>query len=471
MSSYVTAADDIYFSDNNASSAWINCPQARASGDAVSLDHSDNASSNQRGVKMSTIASRVGEALSRKRPSLNFGSRFKEDFQTSSIGPGRRSLKAKINHSVPRRSKYSSTSFSTAPSRRFSSEESQLALGCANSIGVRLEASIGTFAPLRGDEGSFAPSEVSPATLARVYDYQAPLGTRQSGLFEPSRLTPHSELLPDETQPSSRGILQQWTTNIHGAFSSNTTLRSQSSKAPKRLTKLAPDSGEVSIVNTDIRQLPSDAGRPSIPAILLPEPVSRFRPGKLGKAVKSGLRKLMSSHDNGRQAQLFQLRERRDENIGPKVVRTDTQPWTPVTMEAADYGTVSPKQHLSVELRSCCPPSATQTKKAPELARPPYTAKSAMQVGAGQPAQGSCSDDCAGGALTTNVLIQSHIQPEIENGKDEELASAGSVSVMSDVRVLRRCQSALDVPRSRNLALTWAGRSMVQSLSLGNLRA
>ncbi|KAL7822200.1 hypothetical protein V8C26DRAFT_418940 [Trichoderma gracile] len=448
MSSYVTAVDDIYFTDNNTSSARINCPRTRASVDALSLACSDNASFNQREVKTSTIASRFGEALSRKRPSLNFGSRFKEDFQTSFIRPSRRSLKAKINLSVPRRPKYSSTSFGTAPSRRFSSEGSQLAPGCENSIGVRLEASIGTFAPLGGEEGSFSPSDVSPVTLARVYDHQKPLRPRQSGVFEPSGLTPHSELLPEEAQTSSRGVLQQWTANIQGAFSSNATLKSPSSTAPKRLTKLAPGSSEVSIVNTKPHQLPADADRTPIPAAVLTESMSRFRPGKLGKAVKSGLRKLMLTHDNGRQAQLFQPRQRQDENIGPKIVFLDTQPRSPVTNEATDYGAVSPKQHLSVELGSCCPAPAMEPEK------------SAMQVEAEKPPQEPCSDGCAGGALTTDGPIQSHTQPNIGNAKDEELTNVDSTSVKT-----------LDVPRSRNLALTWAGRSMAQSLSLGNLKA
>ncbi|TFA99367.1 hypothetical protein CCMA1212_008828 [Trichoderma ghanense] len=476
MSSYVTATDNIYFPDNNASSAQINCPRARASGDAASLPCSDDSSFSQREVRMSTMATRFGEALSRKKPSLNFGSRFKEDFHTISVGPSRRSFMAKINLSIPRRSKYSSTSFATAPSRRFSSDGSSLALGCENSIGMRLEASIGTSSPFRGEEGSFLPSGAHAVTLARVHDYQKPLGTRQSAVLESSRLTPHSELLLDETQTSSRGILQQWTTNIQGAFSPNTTLKTQSSKAPKRLTKLAPTSGELSIVSTDLHRQPADADRGPVPTIVFTEPVSRFRPGKLGKAVKSGLRKLMPSHGNERQAQLFHLRQWQDENVGPKIVRTDTlsiasEDRNAATKESAEDGTVSPKQHLSVELNSCCPPSAMQTAKAPELTCPAYAAKFAMQVEAEKPAQEPRPDFCAEDALTSGVLLQSHHQPRIEDEKDQELIGAHSIPVISDVRVLRRWKSALDVPRRRSLAPNWAGRSMAQSLSLGNLRA
>lgn len=470
MSSYVTATDNIDSFDNNASSAQINCPSARASDDVASLPCSDPADSNQREAKTSNMATRFGEALSRKKPSLNFGSRFREDFHTSSDGPSRRSFMAKINLSVPRRSRYSSTSFGTAPSRRFSSEEGQLALGCKSSIGVRLEASIGRVSPLRGEEGTFSPSDVNPVTLARVYEYQKPLGTRQSEVFEPSRLTPHSELLPDETPTSSRGILQQWTTNIQGAFSSNTTLKSQSSKPPKRLTKPAPTSGEASIVNTDLYQQPADAERIAVSTTVLTEPVSRFRPGKLGKAVKSGLRKLMWSHDNERQSQLFQLRGRQDENVGPKIVRSNTlsiasESRNSVAKEVAEYGNVSPKQHLSVQLTSCCPPSTVPTDELLELARPAYAARSAMQVAAVKPSRETCSDCCVGGTLTTDVLKQPHIQRQIENGI-EGPERPDSIAAHGDVQVLRRWKSAMDVPRSR----TWADRSMAQSLSLGNIR-
>ncbi|PTB66383.1 hypothetical protein BBK36DRAFT_1119462 [Trichoderma citrinoviride] len=492
MSSYVTATDN-YFPDNNASSAQINCPRVHDSDDGASLDCSDSATFNQREVKSSTVGMRFGEALSRKKPSLNFGSRFKEDFHTGSVGPSRRSFMAKINLSIPRRSKYSSTSFGTAPSRRFPSERSgPLALECEDSIGMRLEASIGTSSAFRGEEGSFLPSDLNPVTLARVYDYQKPLGTRHFGALESSRLTPHSELMLDETQSSTRGILQQWTTNIHGAFSPNASLKSQFSKAPRRLTKLAPDSGEASVANTDLHQLPVDADTRlpvdadtrlpvdadtrSVPTIVVTEPVSRFRPGKLGKAIKSGLRKLMPSHGNERQAQLFQLWERQDENVGPKIVRTDTlsiacEPRDSATKGAAEYGTVSPKQHLSVEGATCCPPSAMNTEGVLELARPANAAKSGMQVELDKPAQEPCPDHCAEGVLTSDLFSQPHDQPRIEIETDEELERAESISVISDVRVLRRWKSALDVPMSRNLALTWVGQSMAQSLSLGNLRA
>ncbi|KAL6864117.1 hypothetical protein J3F83DRAFT_766682 [Trichoderma novae-zelandiae] len=424
MSSYATATDDICFPDNNASSAQINCPQGQAADDTASLAYSDTANFGQREVKMSTIGTRFGEVLSRRKPSLTFSSRFKEDLHTGSVGATRRSFMAKINLSVPKRSKHSSTSFGTAPSRRFSSERSPSAPECEDSIGMRLEASVGTSSPFHREEDSFSPSDLNPVTLARVYDYQKPLGARQSVVFESSRLTPHSELLLDETQSSSRGILQQWTTNIHGAFSPNTTLKSQSSKAPKRLTKMAPlplhgpNSGEVSVVSTDLHQLPADADENSLPTIVPSEPVSRFRPGKLGKAVKSGLRKLMPFHDNESQARPSQFRERHDENFGPKT-------------EAAEYGTVSPKQHLSVELTSCCPPS-TKMENAPERGPPAYAARFGMQVESEEPAQEPCPDCCADGVLTSDVFTPPHNQPIIENARDEELERADSISVISD---------------------------------------
>ncbi|KAL6787741.1 hypothetical protein J3E68DRAFT_445015 [Trichoderma sp. SZMC 28012] len=477
MSSYATAEENILFSDNDASTTQINCPTAQASVDGPSLVYSSAARIRQRDVKMQTIGTRLGDALSRKKPSLNFGSRFKEEFHPGSIGSSRRSFIAKMNLSVPRRSKFSSNSFGTAQSKHYSTERSSLALGREESNVLRLETPTGRSSPFNKQEASFSPIDLSPTALAR------------SGGFDTSRLTPHSELLLDEAQSPSRRILQQWTNNLQGTFSPNSTPKpGQPSKTAKRLTKIPPlqphtlQACEERMRNANLHQQQIDGDRIMADNGPLSEPTSRFRAGKIGKAVKSGLKKLLPSHDNENQAQFLQIPENQrgyDENekrLGHKTVRMDTptiisEHQNFASKGVAEYGTTFSKQYLPAELASCHRPPVVKLENAIDLEYSKEAGGVATGVEAQKPVDESSQSHHGIDELMKSVSIQPWRRLSFEEEKDSNPEGTDSTSASSEIRALRRWKSALDVPTNRKPSLACTGQSMAQSLSLGNLRA
>ncbi|KAL6833941.1 hypothetical protein J3E69DRAFT_376889 [Trichoderma sp. SZMC 28015] len=489
MSSYATAEENILFSDNDASTTQINCPTAQASVDGPSLVYSSAARIRQRDVKMQTIGTRLGDALSRKKPSLNFGSRFKEEFHPGSIGSSRRSFIAKMNLSVPRRSKFSSNSFGTAQSKHYSTERSSLALGREESNVLRLETPTGRSSPFNKQEASFSPIDLSPTALARVHDYQNSFVSRQSGGFDTSRLTPHSELLLDEAQSPSRRILQQWTNNLQGTFSPNSTPKpGQPSKTAKRLTKIPPlqphtlQACEERMRNANLHQQQIDGDRIMADNGSLSEPTSRFRAGKIGKAVKSGLKKLLPSHDNENQAQFLQIPENQrgyDENekrLGHKTVRMDTptiisEHQNFASKGVAEYGTTFSKQYLPAELASCHRPPVVKLENAIDLEYSKEAGGVATGVEAQKPVDESSQSHHGIDELMKSVSIQPWRRLSFEEEKDSNPEGTDSTSASSEIRALRRWKSALDVPTNRKPSLACTGQSMAQSLSLGNLRA
>ncbi|KAL7959793.1 hypothetical protein V8C34DRAFT_322635 [Trichoderma compactum] len=489
MSSYATAEENLLFSDNDASTTQINCPVVDASVDAPSLTYPSAARFRQREVKMQTIGTRLGDALSRKKPSLNFGSRFKEEFHTSSTGSGRRSFMAKMNISVPRRSKYSSNSFGTAQSRHYSTERSSLALGREESNTVRLETPTGGSSPFNKHEACFSPIDLSPTALACAQDYQTSLISRQSGGFDISRLTPHSELLLDEAQSPSSRILQHWTTNLQGTFSPNSIPKpGQPSKTVERLTKIAPSQPhslqlcEERTRNANLHQQQIDGDKNMAVNGSLSESTSRFRAGKLGKAVKSGLKKLLPSHDNENQAQFFQIPEnqrRHDENekcSGHKTVRTDkptvaSEHQNFASKRAAEYGAAYSTQYLSAELASCHQPPVAKLGNAIDLEYLKEADGVATEPEAQKPVDKSSQSHHGRDELMGDVPIQPWRRPSFEEEKDSNPEGTDSTSASSEMRALRRWKSALDAPTNRKPSFACTGQSMAQSLSLGNLRA
>ncbi|RFU78857.1 glutathione-dependent formaldehyde-activating enzyme [Trichoderma arundinaceum] len=476
-SSYATAEDDIFYSDNNASSTQINCLPAQASADALSLACSETADFHKQEAKTQTIGARVGGALSRKRPSLNFGSRFKEEFQTTSIGSGRRSFMAKINLSVPRRPKLSSGSFRTMQSRHYSTERSPLALEYEHLDGMRMKSPAGRPSSFQHLEGCFPSSGPSPAVLANVYDCQKPLISRQPVAFETSRLTPHSdELLPDDTP--SRRILQQWTTNIQGAFSPNST-----SKLQKRLTKTpplrphnVPNSCEEKVTDIGLhRQQPDEDGNS------LPEPGSRFGSGKLGKAVRSGFKKLMPSYDNGKQTQLsrFPGNSQHNENenyFQSKIARMEALPAGSDRLKIAmkeivEYDTVSPSQHLSADFTLCRQPPAMAFKNSDEV----MCTENVVRTDVGLKPLNSVERVRISHHMASKSMVDAIHQPQsrlkLTDEEEAESKETDSTSTVSNVRVLRRWKSALDAPTKTKPSTIWTGTSIAHSLSLGNLGA
>ncbi|KAL7934827.1 hypothetical protein V8C35DRAFT_326694 [Trichoderma chlorosporum] len=484
MSSYATAEENTFYSDNNASSAQIICPTVQTSGDATSLVYSGAAGPHRREAKTQTIGTRLGDALSRKKPSVNSGSHYKEEDFTSSVGSGRRSFMAKMNLIVPRRSKYSSNSFGTTQSRNYLIEGGSLALGRESSTGLRLETPIGGTTPFRKQEAYFSPTDLSLTTLAHVRDYQNSLMSRNSGAFDTSRLTPHSELLLEDTQSSSRRILQQWTTNLQGTFSPSPSPKpGQPSKPAKRLTKVPPElpnisqSCEEKNTNADLHQPQMDGDGSSVVNVLPPESISRFRPGRLGKAVKSGLKRIIPSHANERQAQFLQLPEnhrRHDENekfTGSKIARTDTltnasEHRKLAAKETAEYGISPSKQRLSALASPPNPPEL----KCDDTTGLECSEIIAMEMDAQKPVGGPSNGPREKQKLMEDVSIQPSWRLTFEE-QSRTLEGTDSTSATSETRALRRWKSALDVQASRKPPFSWTGRSMPQSLSLGNLRA
>ncbi|KAK4083035.1 uncharacterized protein Triagg1_1925 [Trichoderma aggressivum f. europaeum] len=484
-----SSEENILFSDNDASTTQINCPAVENSVDAPPLAYSGTARFRQREAKMQTIGTRLGDALSRKKPSLNFGSRFKEDFLTSSTGSGRRSFMTKMNLSVPRRSKYSSNSFGTAQSRHYSIERSSLALGREESNAVRLETPTGGSSPFNKHEAYFSPIDLSPAALTRAQDYQNSLLSRPSGGFDISRLTPHSELLLDEAQSPSSRILQHWTTNLQGTFSPNSIPKpGQPSKTIKRLTKIPPSQPqslqlcEERTRNANLHQQQIDGGNKWVVNGSISESTSRFRAGKLGKAVKSGLKKLLPSHDNENQAQFFQIPEnqrRHDENekcSGHKSVRTDTptvasEHQNPTSKRAAEYDAAYSKQYLSAELASCHQPPVMKLRNAIDLEYLKEADGVATEPEAQKPVDESSRSHHGEDESMGDLPIQPRRRLSFEEEKNSNPEGTDSTSTSSERRALRRWKSALDAPTNRKPSLACTGQSMAQSLSLGNLRA
>ncbi|KAM0264749.1 hypothetical protein ACHAQJ_000574 [Trichoderma viride] len=482
-SSYATAEDDIFYSDNNASSTQIICPPAQVSAGATSLACSGTADVHQREAKARTIGTRFSDALSRKKSSLNFGSHFKEEFHASSTGSGGRSFMAKINLSVPRRFKYSSNSFGTVQSRHYSNERDPLALARADTNGgVRPSTPPNRSSPFHQEGGGFLTSDLSPATIKHMYDSRKPLIPRQSAIFETSRLTPHSdELLPDETQSSSRRILQQWTTNIQEAFSPNSTPKPTKSKLQKRLTKVPLHSGDERATVADAHRLQPDGGRNSVSDTLLLESGSRFRPTKLKKTVRSGFKKLILSHDSERQSQLSRPSENRrhqDENekhLQSKIVRTDTlsieSDHLKVAMkETAICGIAPSNQHLSADSTSCRRPSSLVIKNTTEIICTTNAIAANVGLEMPKPAKEPHKENRME-SRSIDVIPRPWSRLKVSEEREVEPEGTDSTSAISDTRALRRWKSTLDVPMNRRSSLNWTGGSMAQSLSLSNLRA
>lgn len=481
QSSYATAEDDIFHSDHNASSAQINFPPMQASIEAMSLARPESAGTHQgEEAKAQTIGMSFGGALSHKKPSLNFGSRFKEEFHSSSVASGRRSFISKMNLSIARRSKRGSNNFDTAKNKPYSVGIGPSALGREGSNGIRLKTPPDRSSLFDQEEDCFPSAGLSPGTT-RVRDYQKPLMERRLAAFETSRLTPHSdELLPDETQSSSRRILQQWTTNIQGALSPNSTVRfaqSCRSKTPLVKTPLVPPhhatySYEVRATSADPYQPQLDGSRNSISDILLLESGSRFRPGKLGKAVRSGLKKLIPSHDNERQLQLL----RRDENenyLQSRIMRTDTLSIESDRLKAAandtDDSIVPFYQRLSVD-SSSGQPSTLVLKNTAEPKGTTNDVEIDVRLNVQRPLEDSRLIHRMGNGLVIDDFSRPWSRRKMEQGKEAELEEIDSTSLIIDARALRRWKSTLDVSKSRKLSSIWTERPVMQSLSLNNLR-
>ncbi|UKZ88480.1 uncharacterized protein TrAFT101_004238 [Trichoderma asperellum] len=447
-SSYATAEDDIFYSDNNASSAQIIYPPAQTSADTTPLAISAAACIHPRETKARTIGTRLGNALSRKKPSLDFGSHSKKELHAISTGTGSRTLMSRINLSILRRFKRGSSSSGTSQNRHCGNERESSALVREGSNDMRLDIPPDISSLFRQERSGLLSADLSDATIKHTYNNRTPLTQRHSAVFETSRLTPHSDELPDETRSSSRRILQQLTTNIQEAFSPSSTPKP--SKSQNRLARAPLYSGDERAAAADPRQSQLDGGS-SVSGTLFLDSAPRFQSAKLGKAMRSGFKKLMPSYNNEKQAQLSlpsKYHQRYDENekrSQSKIMRSDTLSMESDHLragvkEVAEHGTASSHQQLR----------ADRELKAPELAKQPY-------------------DESHMESRPIDVIPPSQTEFQLSEENIAEPRPA-SISTIREVRTLRRWNSMQDAPTNWGSSSDRVGRSMSRSHSLNDLR-
>ncbi|KAL6908965.1 hypothetical protein GGI43DRAFT_429683 [Trichoderma evansii] len=441
-SSYATAEDDIFYSDNNASSAQIIYPPIQTPTDTILPASSAAAGIHPRETKARTIGTRFGDALSRRKPSLNFGSHSKEEFHAGSTGTGGRSLMSRINLSVPRRFRRGSSSSCATQNKHCANERDSSALAREDQNDIPPNISSLFHQERRG----LLPADLSDATIVHSYNNRTPLIQRHSAAFETSRLTPHSDELPHENRSSSRRILQQLTTNIQEVFSPSSTPK----PTRQRLAQALPYSSDERAAAIDPRQSQLDGGSPVSDALIL-DSGTRFQPAKLGKAMRSGFKKLLPSYNHKKQTQLCppsKIYQRHDEDGGPsqsKVARSGTLAMEndhlkAEAKEVAEFGTVPSHQQLLVD----------RGLKAPELLKQP------------------CIEDHVESKSIDNTPSP---QSKLELSEGEtELGRSASISTIKDTRALRRWKSMSDAPTKRESYLNRADRFISQSHSLNNLR-
>lgn len=454
-SSYATAEDDIFYSDNNASSAQIIYPpaQTHTSIDATPIAGSTAAGIHPRETKARTIGTKLGNALSRRKPSMSFGSRSREELHASSTGTGGRSLMSMINLSVPRRFKRDSNSSGTAQNRHCVNERDSPALAREDPNDVRSGIPPHITSLFRPERSSLLSADISDVTIKNTYNNQTPLTQRHSATFETSRLTPRSDELPDEARSSSRRILQQWTANIQEAFSpSSTPNPTRPPKSPNRLAKVPPHLSDERAAATDPRQSQLDGGSSVSDALIL-DSGTRFQPVKLVKAMRSGFKRFIPSHDHEKQAQLCQPSkdyQRHDENEGhsqSKIMRLGTPSMESDHLEArakkaAECGTATSHQQLCVD----------RELKAPELVK-----------------QLNNESDVERKSIDTIQPSQSKPNLSEEQEEEAESARSASISTIRGTRALRRWKSTSDAPTNKESSLNRIGRFIPRSHSLNTL--
>lgn len=383
----------------------------------------------------------------------NFGNRSKEEFHASSTGTGGRSLRSMINLSVSRRFKRDSSSSGAAPNRYCVNERDSPALARDDPTDVRSGIPPHITSLFRPERSGPLSADLSDITIKNTYNNQTPLTQRHSATFKTSRLTPHSDELPDDTRSSSRRILQQLTANIQEAFSpSSTPNPTRPPKSPNRPAKAPPIMGDERAAVTDPRQSQLDGGS-SISDALILDSGTRFQPAKLVKAMRFGFKKFMPSHDREKQAQHCQPSKNHqchDENAEQpqsRIVRFGTTSMEsdhvkPGAKGAAECGTATSHQQLRVD----------RELKESELVRQPY--------------KGS---DVESRSIDTILPSQSKSNLPEEEEEEAETVRPASISTMRHSRALRRWKSMSDAPTNRKLSSNRFGRPISQSHSFNTI--
>ncbi|KAL7921995.1 hypothetical protein ACQKWADRAFT_327351 [Trichoderma austrokoningii] len=435
-SSYATAEDEIFYSENNASSAQIIYPptQTQASSSATPTADSTAADIHPRETKARTIGKRFGNALSRRKLSVNLGSRPNEEFHASSKGTGGRSLMSMINLSVPRRLKRDSSSSGTAPNRHCPDERDSPALAREDpDREVRSGIPPHITALFRPENIGRVSPDLSDVIVKNALNNQTPL---TSDAFEPSRLTPHSDEMPEGARSPSRRILQQLTANIQEAFSPSSTPKpTRPPKSPNRLAKAPPHLGDERVAAADPRQSQLDGGSSISDAPIL-DSGTRFQPAKLMRAMRSGFKKFMPSHDHEEQAQL--CHDEDEEHLQSNIVRSDT-----LSMKS------NPPEDGAKVVAECGTASLREART-PELVK-------------------QLSEESNAESRSIDTIRPSQSKPDVSEDVEAGPARCASISTVRDTWALRRCKSMVGAPTNRESSSNGVGRSVSQSQSLNTL--
>lgn len=347
---------------------------------------------------------------------------------------------SRISLSVPRRFKRGSSSSGTAQNRHWVNERDSPALEREDPNDTRSGIPPNISSLFRQERSGLLSADLSDATIKHTCNNRTPLIQRHSAAFETSRLTPHSDELPDETRSSSRRILQQLTTNIQEAFSPSSTPKStRPLKSQNRLAKASPHLGDERAATIDPHQSQLDGGGWVTDAPFL-DPGTRFQPARLGQAVRLGFKKLMPSYNNEKQAQLCLpsiIHQRHDENEKHSqftVVRSGTLSMESDHLkskgkEVVEGGTASSHRQLRVD----------RELKAPELLKQPYK-ESHVE------------------SKSIDNIPPSQSKPGLSGEEETQPARSASTFTIRDTRGLRRWKSMLDAPTNRNLSLNRASR-------------
>lgn len=249
-SSYTTAEDNNSMQDAENGKAQTPDPSSLAAvdtdADVNSVVQSETASFFQRESELQTIQKRFGEVLSRKKPSIPYQSRFKEEF--GGHDSPHTSFIPRILLTLPKRSKRSSKTAESAKNRSSCSAEAadkakgakessrRYARRSSYSFGGNLRPlSANVYLRPSGDESATDLWERALRLEAeqregvalhsealrpeRSKRFLRP-GSQLSSLYsrhsaEPSRLTPQAEELPTKSEGSSRWFVPRWKAVMH----------------------------------------------------------------------------------------------------------------------------------------------------------------------------------------------------------------------------------------------------------------
>ncbi|KAK5997267.1 hypothetical protein PT974_02621 [Cladobotryum mycophilum] len=492
-SSYVTAEDDISYSDINRSSIQIIRLPAPTPLDPTSPVYSETASFRQREAELQTIEKRFGEIMSRKKPTSNMNSRFKEEFHGGLAGSGRMSLMARINQSVSRRSKHGSTSIGTVsivgffsdPKSSGADESTQgnrsLGLGPglhAHSTHRNTLKKIRqrTTSRISGEMHNPQP-ERSSITPCKGNDQPSSL-TCPDAVLESSRITSHlDEFSPMDTRRPPRRLAkppESW-----ARYPSHTRVERIRRASLQEKTRMRDY--EIQDLTPGGRVQGGNNKR-DVAKTQLTESGTRFFPGKLGKAVRSGLNKLIYSRSGGN-ADIANSPERhegkqqtKDDEVSDEKIAIEEmlQETRSIGMSTSGMSYNRPTSYdesspSAISVRCQLPTSLEENRS--EMQSVSY--KTVTEIVIKPPKTVAVSDrihrvdsELMADAFVT-PLSRMKFKDESDMYMEDDLASNSNDNRLG----LRRWKSNVDGRVTGRPSSAWTGQSMIQSLSMNNLRS